>query len=111
MKPVLEKMAASRSLCAAAVCALLLIAAYAPAAAQAPETAQLNATGSLSGNLAALKGKTVTVTLAGGQSMTGTVKEVSGNLLHLEMLSQKEFYDGLVIIDRIAAIETRARNR
>jgi hypothetical protein len=64
---------------------------------------------SLTDNLSALTGKTVTIYLAGGQSLTGIVKEVKGGLLHLEKLSQKEFYDGLVSIDKIAAMETRAR--
>jgi hypothetical protein len=70
---------------------------------------QLNAGASLADNLAALKGKQVTVTLAGGQSISGIVKDVSAGLLHLEKLSQKEFYDGLVILDKIASIEVRVR--
>ncbi len=41
--------------------------------------------------------------------MTGIVKEVKNGLVHLEKLSQKEFYDGLVSIDKIVAIETRVR--
>ena len=65
---------------------------------------------SLADNLSALTGKTVTINLAGGQSMTGIVKEVKNGLLHLEKLSQKEFYDGLVSIDKIVCpYETRAR--
>jgi len=90
---------------------LLLLCAEAPGAfaAEAKDAAQLNAATSLAENLTALKGKTVTVTLAGGQVMSGVVKEVSGGLLHLEKLSQKEFYDALVILDKIAAIETRVR--
>jgi hypothetical protein len=37
------------------------------------------------------------------------VSDVKGNLLHLAKLSQKEFYDALVAIDHITAIETKVR--
>ena len=78
-------------------------------AAEVKGAVQLNAGITLADNLAALTGKAVTIHLAGGQSMTGIVKEVKNGLVHLEKLSQKEFYDGLVSIDKIAAMETRAR--
>ena len=73
------------------------------------DAAQFNVNTSLSDNLIALKGKIVTVTLSSGQAMTGTVGDVKGNLLHLVKLSQKDFYDALVVIDRISAIETKVR--
>jgi hypothetical protein len=85
---------------------------YAPLrayAAEAKEAVQFNAAASLADNLTALKGKPVTVTLAGGQTVSGIVKDVSAGLLHLEKLSQKEFYDALVILDKIASIEARVR--
>jgi small nuclear ribonucleoprotein (snRNP)-like protein len=69
----------------------------------------LNAAIPLADNLVALKGKTITVSLSSGQAMTGVVKEVQNNLLHLERLSQKEFYDALIRVDLIVAIEVRAR--
>lgn len=72
-------------------------------------SAQLSASTSLQENLAALKGKTVTVSLASGQTITGIVDEVQGNLLHLSRISQREFYDALVVVDRISAIETKVR--
>jgi hypothetical protein len=79
-------------------------------AAEGPkEYAQLNASIPLADNLIALKGKTVTVSLPSGQVMTGIVKEVKNNLLHLEKLSQKDFYDTLIRVDLIVAIEVRAR--
>jgi len=73
------------------------------------ENVQLNASIPLADNLIALKGKTVSVSLSSGQTMTGVVKEVQNNLLHLEKLSQKEFYDALIGVDQIVAIEVRAR--
>jgi hypothetical protein len=79
-------------------------------AAESPkEYAQLNAAMALTDNLIALKGKTVAVSLPSGQIVTGIVKEVQNNLLHLEKLSQKEFYDALIRMDMIVAIEVRVR--
>jgi hypothetical protein len=80
-----------------------------PQIAQAAAGVQLNPAITLTDNLVALKGKTVTVSLSSGQTITGVVKEVQNNLLYLEKLSQKEFYDALIRVDLIAAIEVRAR--
>jgi len=79
------------------------------AGAESQQAVQLNVNSSMADNLAAFKGKSVTVILSSGQTMTGVVNDVKGNLLHLAKLSQKEFYDALVAIDRISAIEVRAR--
>jgi hypothetical protein len=79
------------------------------AAAGPKEYVQLNAAITLADTLIALKGKTVTASLASGQTITGVVKEVQNNLLHLEKLSQKEFYDALLRLDQITAIEVRVR--
>lgn len=79
-------------------------------AAEGPkEYTQLNAAIPLADNLIVMKGKTVTVSLSSGQVVTGVVKEVKNNLLHLEKLSQKDFYDALIRVDLIVAIEVRAR--
>lgn len=79
------------------------------AAGEAKQYVQLNARISLADNLTALKGKTTTIYLSSGQSLTGIVKDVEGSTLHLEKISQKEFYDALIRIDMISAIEARAR--
>jgi len=81
----------------------------AQAAAGPKEFAQLNVAIPLADNLIALKEKTVTVCFSSGQTMTGVVKEVQNNLLHLEKLSQKDFYDALIRVDQIVAIEVRVR--
>jgi len=73
------------------------------------EAVQFNVSASMADNLVALKGKSVTVSLASGQTITGTVNDVKGNLLHLVKISQKEFYDALIALDRISAIETKVR--
>lgn len=78
--------------------------------AAAPKPAvQLNAALSLADNLTALKGRTVSVSLSSGQTLTGVVKEVQSHLLHLEKLSQKEFFDALIRLDQVIAVEVRAR--
>jgi hypothetical protein len=76
---------------------------------ESKEAVQFNVNTSLADNLAVLKGKTVTVSLSSGQTITGMVGDVKGNLLHLVKLSQKDFYDALIVIDHIGAIETRVR--
>jgi secreted PhoX family phosphatase len=79
------------------------------AAGEGKQYVQLNSGISLADNLTALKGKTATVFLSSGQSMTGIVKDVNANILHLEKISEKEFYDAIIRIDMISAIEARVR--
>ena len=79
------------------------------AAGEAKQHVQLNSGISIADNLIALKGKTATVFLSSSQSMTGIVKDVKDNILHLEKISEKEFYDALIRVDMISAIEVRVR--
>lgn len=60
-------------------------------------------------NLRTLKGKTVTLHLKSGIQISGRVKAVHRELLHLEKIRQKEFMDALVRIEQIAAVEARFR--
>jgi hypothetical protein len=79
-------------------------------AAETPGAApQLNVDIPLTDNLTALKGKTVTVTMSSGQSISGVVKDVKNGLLHLEKLSQKDFFDAVIMVDKISAVEVRVR--
>ena len=71
--------------------------------------AQLSVDIPLAENLTALKGKTVTVTLSSGQAISGMVKDVKNGLLHLEKLSQKDFFDAVIVVDKISAVEVRVR--
>ncbi len=75
------------------------------------EAVRFNLSASVADNLSMLKGRTVTVYLVSGQTITGTVNDVKGNLLHLAKLSQKDFFDALVGIEHIAAIDTRVRSQ
>ena len=79
-------------------------------AADAPGTApQINLGISFSENIEAFTGKTVTVTLSSGQAISGIVKDVKNGLLHLEKLSQKDFFDAVIVVDKISAVEVRVR--
>jgi hypothetical protein len=68
-----------------------------------------NVAHSMAENLSALKGKTVYVTLASGAQIGGTVKDVNNSLLHLEKIVKKDFFDALIRVDSIVAIDTRFR--
>lgn len=60
-------------------------------------------------NLEALKGKSVSLMLASGLTLSGKLKDVSSHQVHLEKIAGKEFYDALVLLDSIQAVECRAR--
>lgn len=59
--------------------------------------------------LAARTGKVVSLRL-GDEEITGTVKTVGDQLVHLERLSGKDFFDAAVRLDRIDAVVVRVRS-
>lgn len=69
-----------------------------------------NVNASLTDNLKALVGQQVSVTTVAGQTLSGSVKEVGMHLIHLEKLKGKDYYDALIRIDTINAIEAKFRN-
>lgn len=81
----------------------------APALAQSP----LNEKGSMRDNLAALLAakKRVTVVLKNGERYQAPIGAVGDHLVVLTGPAEKEFFDVLVAIDEIAALEVRARDR
>jgi len=80
------------------------------ASAQGPLNARLGIADNLRA-LAAAK-KAVTVVLKGGEkSYTAKIGEVGDHYVLLSELSGKEFYDALVALDEIAALEVRARDQ
>lgn len=88
---------------------VFVIQAKCPAADKEEKHINFNAAMTLADNLTAFKGKAVTVTLTSGQTVSGYVKEVTVNLLHLEKLSQKEFFDAIIVLDKITSVESRVR--
>jgi hypothetical protein len=69
-----------------------------------------NAGASLQDNLKSLVGKKVYVTLNSGKTFSGYVKEVGNNLVHLEKLDGKDFFDALIRIEDISAIDAKFRD-
>ncbi len=92
------------------VAALLLLLALLlaqPAAAQSP----LNAQASMHDNLAALQAakKPVTVVLKSGERYQASIGALGERFVVLTGPAQKEFFDVLLAIDEIAAVEARVR--
>jgi hypothetical protein len=73
------------------------------------EGVKFNANVSMADNLKSLGGKRVSVTLNSGKVFTGIVKEVGSHMLHLEKLEGKEYFDALILIQDISAIDARFR--
>ncbi|MBW2250084.1 MAG: hypothetical protein JRF60_05515, partial [Deltaproteobacteria bacterium] len=69
-----------------------------------------NVNSSLADNLKSLIGKKVYVTLDSGKTFAGLVKEVGNHLMHLEKLDGKDYFDALLRIENISAIDTRFRD-
>jgi len=93
------------------VCLLFLaVAAQLPAETVAVQGVAYNAAASLKDNLKSLTGKDIYVSLRSGKVYQGRVKSVGDHLLHLEKIVGKEFYDALIRIDDISAIEARFRD-
>jgi hydroxyethylthiazole kinase-like sugar kinase family protein len=59
--------------------------------------------------LAAQVGKSVTVRTGCSEEITGKVKSVSSEVLHLAELSGKEFFDAVVATDSITSVVIRTR--
>lgn len=74
------------------------------------EGVSYNVNSSLTDNLKFLIGKKVSVTIDSGKTFTGFIKEVGNHLVHLEKLEGKEYFDALLRIENITAIDTIFRN-
>jgi hypothetical protein len=61
-------------------------------------------------NLKSLVGKDVHVHLRSGKSFQGYVKSVGDGLLHLEKLAGRDFFDALVRIEDVSALEVKFRD-
>jgi len=68
-----------------------------------------NVNSSLTDNLKSLVGKRVSATLNSGKTFTGLVKEVGNHLVHLKKIEGKEYFDALIRIEDISAIDARFR--
>jgi hypothetical protein len=75
----------------------------------AVEGMSYNVNSSMADNLKSLTGKNVYVTLNSGKTFIGFVKEVGNHLMHLEKLQGKDYFDALIRIEEISAIDARFR--
>jgi hypothetical protein len=69
-----------------------------------------NVGASLQDNLKSLVGKKAYVTLDSGKTFAGIVKEVGNNFVHLEKLDGKDFFDALIRIEDISAVDAKFRD-
>jgi hypothetical protein len=63
--------------------------------------------GGIAEALTARIGKPVTLVLDSGTEIGGTVAEVRGATVVLRALAGKDFYDALVVLDDVAAVQVR----
>ncbi len=85
-----------------------------PAAAEvkkatAVEWARFDTSFPLKENLKTFLGRDVHLLLRSGQTIQGYVKSVGDHFVHLEKLAGRDFYDALVRIDDISAVEAKFR--
>ena len=78
--------------------------------ATALEGVKFDTASSLADNLKTYAGKDVFVHLRSGKTIQGYVKVVGNGLLHLEKLAGRDFYDALIRIEDISAIEAKFRD-
>lgn len=90
------------------ICAWSLLWMLGPAAA---ETVVLNigSDDEIEDVLAAQQGKRVTVKLGSGEELTGIVRTVTDDLLHLGGLTGREYFDAVIDIDAVAAVIIRTQ--
>lgn len=69
----------------------------------------LNASDGIRDVLSANIGKRVSVKTDSGDAIEGIVVVVGNQLLHLEKITGKDFYDAVVSIDKISSITLRVR--
>jgi hypothetical protein len=74
------------------------------------EGVKFDAFGSMRDSLKSFMGKDVHLHLRSGKTFQGYVKSVGDNFVHLEKLAGRDFYDVLVRIDDVSALETKFRD-
>jgi len=65
---------------------------------------------SINDNLKAYIGKDVLIHLRSGKTFQGYVKAVGDHFVHVEKLAGRDFYDALIRIEDISAIEAKFRD-
>jgi hypothetical protein len=94
------------------LCSALVLLLHAGAEARsvvAVEGAAFDVSVSMKDNLEVYTGKNVVLHLRSGKALEGYVKSIGNEFVHLEKLAGKDFYDALIRLDDINAIEARFR--
>ena len=71
--------------------------------------AEINTSYSMKQILDSKVGQRVALKTDSGEALEGTVTGVGDHLVHISKLSGKDFYDAVVVIDRISSVVFRAR--
>jgi hypothetical protein len=74
------------------------------------EGAKFDVSISLKDNLKIYIGKDVFVHLRSGKTIQGYVKSIGSDFIHLEKLAGRDFYDALIRIEDISALEVKFRD-
>jgi hypothetical protein len=56
-------------------------------------------------------GKRVAIRLASGEEIEGIVTTVGNSLVHVSKLTGKDFYDSVVVLDKICAVRIKVRDK
>ena len=89
---------------------LIALAAALAASASLAQPLTVNADDTIEKLLTANKGKRVTLKLGPGDELTGVVKAVTPNVVHLSELAGREFFDAAVDVKSVRAVIVRTRN-
>ena len=74
------------------------------------EGVKLDTSVPMADNLKSFVGKDVTVYIRSGKTIQGYVKSVGNGLIHVEKIAGRDFYDALIRIEDISAIEVKFRD-
>ena len=108
----MTKIDVTKMLLASVLCTLIFIfpqAASAGAKATPIEGVSYQVNASMKDNIKSLVGKKVTVYLDSGSTLSGYLKKVGNHLIHLEKIERKDFFDALIKLDKITAIDAQFR--
>lgn len=107
-----RKTVVSLTVAAVFVCFMIFLSAPGEAVAKSPAPAEgvrFDVSYSMKDNLKSLVGKDVYLHLRSGKTLQGYMKSVGDFLVHLEKLAGRDFFDALVKMEDISAVEVKFR--
>jgi hypothetical protein len=90
---------------------VLALGAFAPCGSEEESKFQMQRDTTVKRALETFSGKAVTLRLDSGDELSGKVAQVGDFAVHLSALTEREFYDAVISLDRIEAVIFRTRNR